>query len=302
VSAVTKSGTNSPHGALFEFVRNSDFDAKSFFDSQSAPIPPLQAEQFGAEADGPILRNRTFFSRELRRHSPAARRNVRFGRAGCERQARHHPRTAGNRSQSRRFPGYLALIPLPNGRPFGDGTGQYSTAASQATNETFFAGTLDHRLSDATTAFARFTYDAAISALPDSFNLSSANSQSLYHYLTIGTTHTFNEHQLDTFRFSANRSYSASTVSFLRPVDPSLSFLPGDLLGQISVTGFFSLGRAASARRSRLSTCISFRMISHTPPAALGEDRRGFPHLLAAHHSAPISVRVFISSARLSIS
>jgi hypothetical protein len=241
VSAVTKSGSNALHGALFEFVRNSDFDARNYFDSQTAPIPPFKRNQFGTEADGPIIRNRTFFLASF--EGIRQRLGVTSVSVVPDANARQgiipgQPAITVNGA----VPGYLALIPLPNGRLFGDGTGQYSTAASQATNETFLAGRLDHRLSDATVAFARFTYDTATSALPDSLNLSSANSQSLNHYLTIGATHTFNERTIDTFRASANRSYSASTVSFLRPVDPSLSFLPGDPLGQISVTGLFSLG------------------------------------------------------------
>lgn len=61
VSAVTKSGTNKFHGSLFEFIRNSAVDAKRFFDSHTDLIPPLRRNQFGAEADGPIFRDKTFF-------------------------------------------------------------------------------------------------------------------------------------------------------------------------------------------------------------------------------------------------
>jgi hypothetical protein len=58
---VTKTGTNQFHGSIFEFIRNSDVDAKNYFDSHSAPIPPLRRNQFGAEVDGPILKSKTFF-------------------------------------------------------------------------------------------------------------------------------------------------------------------------------------------------------------------------------------------------
>jgi len=40
VNVVLKSGTNSFHGDLFEFLRNSAFDAKNYFDSPNLPIPP----------------------------------------------------------------------------------------------------------------------------------------------------------------------------------------------------------------------------------------------------------------------
>ena len=61
INVVTKSGTNQLHGSLFEFVRNDVFDAKNFFDSQTAPIPPFRQNQLGGSLGGPVIRNRTFF-------------------------------------------------------------------------------------------------------------------------------------------------------------------------------------------------------------------------------------------------
>lgn len=61
INVVTKSGTNTLHGSLFEFVRNNVFDAKNFFDSTTAPIPPFRQNQFGGSLGGPVMRNRTFF-------------------------------------------------------------------------------------------------------------------------------------------------------------------------------------------------------------------------------------------------
>ncbi len=61
VNVVLKSGTNRFHGSLFEFLRNSAFDAKNYFDSQTLPIPPFKQNQFGGTLGGPIIRNRTFF-------------------------------------------------------------------------------------------------------------------------------------------------------------------------------------------------------------------------------------------------
>lgn len=61
VNVVLKSGSNSLHGSLFEFLRNSAFDAKNYFDSGTAPIPPYKQNQFGGTIGGPIIRNKTFF-------------------------------------------------------------------------------------------------------------------------------------------------------------------------------------------------------------------------------------------------
>jgi hypothetical protein len=61
INVVTKSGTNNFHGSLFEFVRNNVFDAKNFFDSQTALIPSFRQNQFGGSVGGPVVKNRTFF-------------------------------------------------------------------------------------------------------------------------------------------------------------------------------------------------------------------------------------------------
>jgi len=61
INVVTRSGSNAVHGSLFEFVRNSVFDAKNFFDSAGAPIPPFRQNQFGASFGGPVVKNKTFF-------------------------------------------------------------------------------------------------------------------------------------------------------------------------------------------------------------------------------------------------
>ncbi len=68
LNLLTKSGTNSVHGAVFEFFRNSDMDARPFFLSPTSPKAPLHQNQFGFELGGPVMipklydgRNKTFF-------------------------------------------------------------------------------------------------------------------------------------------------------------------------------------------------------------------------------------------------
>jgi hypothetical protein len=53
VNITTRSGANEFHGALFEFVRNSAFDAKNYFDAPG-PIAPFKRNQFGATSGGPV--------------------------------------------------------------------------------------------------------------------------------------------------------------------------------------------------------------------------------------------------------
>ena len=61
VNIITKSGTNEVHGSLYEYHRNSFFDARNFFNINSNPQTHFVNNQFGASLGGPIVRDRTFF-------------------------------------------------------------------------------------------------------------------------------------------------------------------------------------------------------------------------------------------------
>jgi hypothetical protein len=61
VNALVKSGTNTVHGSVFEFIRNQAFSARDWGSSSALPKTPLHRNQFGATLGGPILRDRTFF-------------------------------------------------------------------------------------------------------------------------------------------------------------------------------------------------------------------------------------------------
>jgi hypothetical protein len=59
VNVTMKAGTNSLHGSLFEFLRNSQLDATPYF--QPSGKPQFIQNQFGATVGGPVIRDRTFF-------------------------------------------------------------------------------------------------------------------------------------------------------------------------------------------------------------------------------------------------
>jgi hypothetical protein len=59
VNVITKSGTNSFHGSVFEFFRNDDLDARNFFDGSEKGA--FRRNQFGFVAGGPIRKDRLFF-------------------------------------------------------------------------------------------------------------------------------------------------------------------------------------------------------------------------------------------------
>jgi Carboxypeptidase regulatory-like domain len=57
-NVILKSGTNSYHGAAYEFARNSFFNARNFFDKS---VGHLAYNYFGGNIGGPIKKNKLFF-------------------------------------------------------------------------------------------------------------------------------------------------------------------------------------------------------------------------------------------------
>ena len=58
IDVVTKSGANQFHGDAFEFLRNTDLDARNFF---SGTRGVFQQNQFGGTFGGPVVRRKIFF-------------------------------------------------------------------------------------------------------------------------------------------------------------------------------------------------------------------------------------------------
>jgi hypothetical protein len=68
IDVITKSGTNKLHGSVFEYIRNSAVDARSYFNKVGSPFPSFRLNQFGFSVGGPVVipkvyngKNRTFF-------------------------------------------------------------------------------------------------------------------------------------------------------------------------------------------------------------------------------------------------
>jgi Carboxypeptidase regulatory-like domain/TonB dependent receptor/TonB-dependent Receptor Plug Domain len=62
INIVTKSGTNNFHGTAFDFFRNTDLNARNYFNTvDSGPQQPFHLNQMGGALGGPILKDKTFF-------------------------------------------------------------------------------------------------------------------------------------------------------------------------------------------------------------------------------------------------
>jgi hypothetical protein len=61
VNVSTRSGTNSFHGEIFDYLRNEALDARNYFNPKGSTIAPFKRNNFGGALGGPIWKDHTFF-------------------------------------------------------------------------------------------------------------------------------------------------------------------------------------------------------------------------------------------------
>jgi len=126
VNVVTKSGTNSVHGDVYEFFRNKVLNARGFFDTEK---PDFKQNQFGGTLGGPIKKDRTFIfgsyeGRRVRQGIPSpvvtvptlAERGGDFSEGGT---ADPFSGTLNNAFALNQRPGCAAAVGMPGGIPDG---------------------------------------------------------------------------------------------------------------------------------------------------------------------------------------
>lgn len=61
INVITKSGTNTFHGSVYEFLRNDRFNTFAYQFGAHQPKPRLKQNQFGGSLGGPIFKDKAFF-------------------------------------------------------------------------------------------------------------------------------------------------------------------------------------------------------------------------------------------------
>jgi outer membrane receptor protein involved in Fe transport len=259
VNVVTKSGTNQFHGSLFEFVRNSVFNARNFFAAQR---DSLKRNQYGGAIGGPVRRDRLFFFFGYQGTKVRSNPNLsvqylpttsqRIGDFSATAKALKDPLTGQS------FPGNLIpasrvnsvtqafLKYLPD---LGSADGRRQTGAPTVTNANEYTGRVDwllgaHRLSGkyfVTTSATPFSADANDIAYP-----LRRDDRQPYRQLTISDLATFSPTLINNATFAYRyRARLDNWGSFEYPINYQSAGIKGVASPKpaglnITVSGFFT--------------------------------------------------------------
>src|SRR5713226_833346 len=238
INAVTRAGTNQYHGSLFEFLRNSDLDAKNFFDPASQPIPPFKRNQFGGVIGGPIRKDRTFFFGSF--ESLIDRLGLTGVTSVPNLNARKGLLPTGQITVNQAMQPFLdTLFPPPNGRDLGGGVAQYLFTEPQPTNEYFTQGRIDHRFSASDSMFGRYTLDNGNVNRPPTIKVPITNTKerSRNQYVTLEYRHVFSPALLNTLRLGFSRSDHESVNQRTIDIPPQITWIPGQPMGYLTISG-----------------------------------------------------------------
>jgi hypothetical protein len=169
-NVITKSGSDSMHGSLFEFARNAAFDARNFFDHASTVnprrVPPFARNEFGVTIGGPVAlphaydsRGKTYYFVEYQGFRQVlGTTQVMPVPTPAERQGIDTTTFSGDTLTvpvNSSIAALLAGYPLPN-EPTGPyGARTYATSSKVATSTNQASARIDHRFSEKSALFLR---------------------------------------------------------------------------------------------------------------------------------------------------
>jgi len=236
VNAVTRQGSNTLHGSVYEFLRNSALDTRNFFDPQN--IPPFRRNQFGAALGGPIRKDRTFLFGDyegLRQDQSVTQLTVVPTQA-----ARNGQLVAGAVTVNPLVEPYLAFFPLPTSNIAGD-TGIFTSVDQQIGNQNFFTTRIDHEFSGADLVHGTYMFDDGSLTSPDLFQTVVSGTLTRRQLATAEYTRTLTPAFVNTLRvgFSRVNADVMKPIKTLLPFagDPNNGFVPGRPVGNIQITG-----------------------------------------------------------------
>jgi hypothetical protein len=179
----TRSGASGFHGSFFEFVRNSAFDARNYFDHATPAypgrIPPFRRNEFGFTNGGPVYiphiydgRRRTFYFTQYQGFRqvlgttqvmpvPSVLERPQPGSNYVNHVIVYPDKTVDTLALpvDPSIAAILARYPLPNLATGSFGLNTYATASKVDTNADQFSIRIDHNFTEKDKFFARFNYN-----------------------------------------------------------------------------------------------------------------------------------------------
>jgi hypothetical protein len=244
VVVVTQSGTNSLHGTLFEFLRNSDLDARNFFDQASAP--PFRRNQFGAAAGAPLKKNKAFIFGNYEGFRQAlALSSVSVVPDSQARQG-FLPNSAGVYTKVTNLNpamlNYMSFWPAPNGPELlsngvASGTALSYNNPRQNIREDFGTVRTDYNLGDRDRLSTAYTIDNGNNLTPNADPLFGSYETLQSQVASIQETHVISPYMLNTFTAGFSRAAFNFDSQLLAQFPSNLSFVSGAGPGGIVVGG-----------------------------------------------------------------
>jgi carboxypeptidase family protein len=240
VNIVTASGANEFHGSVYEFLRNSDLDARNFFDQGS--IPHFERNVFGAALGGPIQKDKTFYFANFEGFQQRLGVSDVTFVPDAEAVQGYVPSTCPSTSSTplthvgvaASVAPLLALWPAANGPDLGCGIAEDFSHPLQTIREDFGTARLDHTFSSRDAFDAVYTIDDSAdntpTADPLSFDVESLREQ----VASVSETHVFSPAALNkaTFGFSRAAFYFNGESLLNLP-----GFVEGEPIGVVVIGG-----------------------------------------------------------------
>ena len=222
ISIVTASGTNAVHGSAYEFLRNSYFDARNYFDQ--ATKPNFQRNNYGGSLGGPIRKDKLF----LFGNYEGYRQNLGLSDVTLVPDAASR---AGAVSSVRPL---LALWPVANGPELGGGIAEAFSNPVQHIREDFGTARFDDNIGSKDLLFGVYTVDDSVANTPTANPLSLINESLREQVASVQEQHVFSARLLNTARFGFSRGAFFFTGSV--PVNVP-GWVAGGPVGAIVIAG-----------------------------------------------------------------
>ena len=248
VTMVTQSGANQLHGTVFEFLRNSDLDARNFFDYPK--IGPFERNQFGGALGGPIRKDKTFvfgnyegFRQRLALSNvsfvPDANTRLGFlpcggGGPTCAPGTAVGTETKVPNLVSGILP-FMAVWPAPNGPVLGQGIAESFNSPRQVLQEDFGTSRFDQIFSTKDSLSGVYTISDGYDTIPASDPLFATGITIINQVVSLQETHIFSPEVINTATAGFTRANYISAAAALTPFPDSLSFIPGQGPGGINL-------------------------------------------------------------------